>query len=89
MEVQCKLCNRYIELDRYDKHFSRCSSTQYIAKKIKGISIEELNKLDDIEFNKKYFWALNRIYETTNNEKERKRIEIILYGADYGLKEIM
>ena len=94
MKVQCQLCNHYIKLEDYDKHYKRCSSIIYIQKKMKqlynqDIKYSELYKLDEIEFNKKYFWVLNRVYEKTNNSKEIKRLENILYGANYSLKDCL
>lgn len=91
MEVQCQLCNHYVKLEDYDKHYSRCSSIKYIQKKMKqlynqDIKYSDLYKLDEIEFNKKYFWVLNRVYEKSNNSKEIKRLENILYGINYSLK---
>lgn len=93
MEVQCKLCDHFVKVEEYDNHYSRCSSIKYIQNKMKelynqDISYSDLYKLSKMEFNKKYFWLLNRVYEKTEeNSTERKRLENILYGADYGLKE--
>ena len=94
MEVNCNLCNHYISLEEYDRHFKKCSAIKYIQKKTtklynKEIEYSELYRLDEIEFNKRYFMLLNRVYEQTTDERERKLLENILYGADHHIKEIM
>ena len=94
MKVECKLCKHYVNVEEYDKHFKRCSSIKYMQKKMKElynkeIEYSELYRLDEVEFNKKYFWLLNRVYESTKDERERKLLENILYGADHHLKEII
>lgn len=92
MKVQCQLCNHYVKLDDYDKHYERCSSIKYIQKRMKElynqeIKYNDLYRLDKIAFEKKYFWALNRIYDKTEDKKEVRRLENILYGANYNLKD--
>ena len=75
MEVNCNLCNHYIRLEEYDRHFKKCSAIKYIQKKTKKlynkeIEYSELYRLDGIEFNKRYFMLLNRVYEQTTDERE-------------------
>lgn len=92
MKVQCKLCNQFVELEEFDIHYQRCSAEDYIQLKSKELYNQEikkkdLNKLDKVELNRKYFEILNDVYATTKDVKERKRIENLLYGTNYSLKE--
>lgn len=94
MEVQCKLCNHFVKVEEFDIHYQKCSAIKYIQEKVKkyynqDIKASDLLRLDKTEFNKKYFWVLNMVYEKTQDEKERKRIENIIYGTNYSLKECM
>ena len=92
MKVQCKLCNQFVELEEFERHYQRCSAEDYIQLKSKELYNQEikkkdLNKLDKVELNRKYFEILNDVYATTKDVKERKRIENLLYGTNYSLKE--
>ena len=92
MQVQCKLCNCFVNIEEHDRHYHKCSAVNYIRIKSKELYNKEVNtkeliKLDLVELNKIYFKVLNDAYVSTKDIKERKRIENILYGADYGLKE--
>jgi hypothetical protein len=53
------------------------------------IKYSDLYYLSDIEFDKKYLWVLNRIYDKSEDRQEIKRLENILYGASYGLKDCL
>lgn len=92
MKVQCKLCNHFVELGNFDIHYQRCSATNYIQIKAKELYNQEikrndLDKLDIIEFNKKYFEIINEVYVRTDDEKEKKRIENLLYGTNHSISE--
>lgn len=94
MKVQCKSCNKFVELENFNKHFDRCNSIIYMQKKIKqlydkDISYSGLYELDDSEFKKKYFGILNKAYEQTENKTESKLLENVLYGANHNLKGII
>lgn len=93
-EINCNLCNHYVKVNDFDKHFKKCSSIKYMQTKLKklynqDVKYSDLYNLSEIEFNKKYFWLLNRVYENTTNPRERRLLENILYGADYSLKDIL
>ena len=92
--VHCRLCNHFVSLEEFDKHYRKCSSINYIQTKLKqlynqDIKYSDLYNLSEVEFNKKYFWVMNRAYENTNNDMEKKVLENILYGTNYELKDIM
>lgn len=92
MEVQCKLCNHFIRIEEFERHYNKCSSVKYIQTKTKelynqDVSYSDLFRLDIAELNKKYFQVLNMVYEKTQDNKERRRIENIIYGADHNLKD--
>ena len=94
MEVECQLCRHYVKLEEYDKHYKRCSAIKYIQKNMKkyynqDIKYSDLYYLSDTEFEKKYQWVLNRIHDETDDLLESRRIENILYGESYGLKECL
>ena len=94
MEVECQLCKHFVKLEEYDKHYKRCSSVNYIQTKLKqlynqDIKYNDLYYLSDLEFEKKYFWVMNRVYENTKNETEKRILENILYGASYGVQDCL
>lgn len=94
MKAQCNKCNRYIDLEYFDAHFSKCSSVTYIQDKMKklydkDIDKNDLLKLSERELIEKYYWILNRVYERTENQLEKRIIENILYGTNNELKNIM
>lgn len=92
MEVECNSCKHYVKLEEYDKHFKKCSAIKYIQKQMKkyynqDIKYSDLYNLSELEFEKKYQWVLHRVYEATKDKKESKRLENILYGANYSLQD--
>lgn len=94
MKVHCRLCNDYVEIEKFDNHYKKCCSIDYIQRKMKqlynkDVTREEILKLDFVEFNKRYFWLLNRVYENTIDPKESARLENILYGANHELKDLI
>ena len=92
MEVQCNLCNHFVRLEEYEIHYQKCSAIKYIQIQMKklynqDVKYSDLQRLNKAEFNREYFRVLNLVYEKTQDEKERKRIENIIYGTDYSLKD--
>ena len=57
-KIDCQLCHRFMSLDEYDNHYSKCSSVTYLLsvfkKKNMNVTREELEKLDDESFNRLY-----------------------------------
>lgn len=94
MKVQCRNCNRYIDLEYFDLHYGKCSSAKYIQDKMKklydeDIKASDLLRLSETEFQGKYFWVLNRVYETTEDKIEKKLLENVLYGTNKEFKNIV
>lgn len=94
MKAQCRNCNKYIDLEYFDAHYNKCSSVKYIQDKMKKLYDKEINssdllRLSEAEFIEKYYWVLNRVYETTENKLEKIILENVLYGANNELKNIM
>ena len=92
MKVNCNICNCFVELEEHERHFQKCSAINYIQIKSKELYGQEMDKkelikLNLVELNKIYFKVLNEVYVRTTDIRERKRIENILYGTDYSLKE--
>lgn len=75
--VFCKICNKEISLEKYDEHFNKCSSIQYVIDNHekyydKKISREKLMELDDKTFDSMYWKFSKQLLEklTTGKEKD-------------------
>lgn len=61
--VECNICRKWMTLDRYETHYDKCMSTQYLIhriKQVKGVipEYEEIYTLPKEKFNalyQKYF----------------------------------
>ena len=87
MQTQCPICNRLIKLDDYGKHHKRCSSIKYIEIKTGSVNYDELYKMSDTVFLREYYALLHKVYDTSDDEFEKRRLENILFGANHQLKD--
>lgn len=84
--IKCPICNVSIGLVSFNKHFTRCSSLDYIVNNRrkyfnKNTSYQELERLkrcSDSEFNKIYILFLNQIKKYNKSSDELKCINKIL-----------
>lgn len=81
--VYCSICRRPVNQSEYEKHFSRCSSVEYIVDQYNRFglelrrSVKELYEMSDDDFDRNYLLVLSYVKDHTNNESERQRIEFI------------
>lgn len=69
--VDCNLCNQTMKLSKYNEHYDKCSSINYLLiifkKKNLEIKREELEKLDNNKFNNIYEKYKNGADENDKN----------------------
>lgn len=67
--LTCPICGRQFEEEKFDKHYGRCSSIEYIVKANKeyfdkDINKEDLYNISDEVFDKAYYMFCKRVYES-------------------------
>lgn len=65
--VQCNLCHRWMSIEEYDSHYSRCLSINYLVNKAKKIG-EDITR-EDLENCRED--VLNRLYEKYKPQKSQ------------------
>lgn len=84
--VQCFYCKKYLKNSEFQKHFSRCSSINYMNnqrqrffdKTFDDVAIKQLWNLDEESFRKKYREMLDVVRKNTTDECEKERITALL-----------
>jgi len=77
--TECYLCNKIINDEEYENHFSRCSSASTIVRDLKkyfnlDVKYNELMQMSDDNFNKAYVKYLNKMVEAKGLSIVRKKI---------------
>lgn len=91
--VRCQYCNKLVDLEDYDKHYSKCRSIKYIQKqaiKYTGNEIDEkeLMELDNETFEAYYNKVLNIVEKYTKEPSEKRIIRKILYNEELDIRNI-
>lgn len=84
-ELQCPICEKFINEEKYDKHFERCIDVEYIINKRKELFNEDTSEelkikyleMNDELFDNKYVEFLDKIYNKIS-EDEQKRLDNII-----------
>ena len=85
-KIKCYLCEKYIKNSEYQKHFSRCSSINYMnkqrykyfGKEFDETAIKQLWDMEEETFRKKYREMLEVVRNNTKDEYERARVTALL-----------
>ncbi len=85
VKVFCNICNKKIWLDEFNKHFSRCSSVEYLNNQSKKMFNKEIDKekyrnMPEQDFNKIYNNVLIKVLETSKDKEEIDRINNYMIG---------
>lgn len=96
-KIQCYLCGRYLRNSEYQKHFSRCSSIDYMnfqRKKYFGKEIDEQGKkqlwnMEEEIFRKKYREMLEFIQKNTNDMYEKDRVTALLEHRSFTIQQTL
>ena len=80
--VICPICRQRMKFEGYNKHFERCSSVEFLETQAKRFELKNFDKnnlrrMTEVEFDRIYDKVLQYIYRNSNDEEERKRIEVI------------
>lgn len=80
--VICSICRQRMKFQEYEKHFSRCSSIEFLEQQAKKYELNNFNKdvfkkMAQVEFDRIYDKVLKYVYANTKDENEKKRIEVI------------
>ena len=86
-KVYCDICHRIVYYNDYIKHFSKCSSVDYLLRTIKKYNLkeitkEELESMPQEKFDKLYDNALKYILSNSMDKEEIDRIKKILKSRD-------
>ena len=92
--AMCPICGKGVRISKFDKHYERCNSVQYIKSEMKRLYDKEINEdelfeISDEEFNRRYINLLHRVFERPRGKWQQKILKNILYGAEYSLDEIL
>ena len=74
--IECHLCHKLIEIEKYEKHFDKCSSVDYLNRRNidyfnKSIDKEKYMNMEQKEFDEKYNKMCYYIYEKTKDQREK------------------
>lgn len=99
LNCRCQICGSLVPFEKYDDHFDRCSSIEYITKKRlkyfnKKTNKEELFMLSRFDFGKKYNKFLEKIYELEENPIEKHNIKNYIltnkgFEPDFNIQEVL
>lgn len=86
----CPLCKDKVSEEDFKQHYDRCSSINYINMQYKKyfnktLDVDMLKKMGDEEFKQNYDKVLKFVYENTENENEKHRIECILNNRPFNI----
>ena len=82
---RCHVCNKWINIKEFEKHFDRCSSVDYLNRRNiqhfnKPIDKEKYMIMEQKEFDEKYNKMCYYIYEHTQDPREKECLEHYLMG---------
>lgn len=82
---RCHVCNKWINIKEFEKHFDRCSSVDYLNRRNiqyfnKPIDKEKYMIMEQKEFDEKYNKMCYYIYEQTQDPREKEYLEHYLMG---------
>lgn len=80
--IECPLCHKEIQLEKFNTHYNRCSAVNYInikSKKIFNAKIneEQLYKLNQKEFDKIYDRLINKIIDKVSPIEAKCLVKLI------------
>lgn len=78
--IHCSLCGEIIPQEKYQDHYDRCSSADYVYRMYKKyynkiINKEEIKKLPDEQFDKMYWQFCDNLYKIIPDGLEKKCLE--------------
>jgi hypothetical protein len=88
-KIICRFCQKELKIDKFQEHYKRCCSVNYIQKKYKQLFNKEVDttdllKMSEFEFDKKYNEFIELIRDKVPDIKERKRIDNIITTKNGG-----
>lgn len=77
--MYCPLCNELMINTKFDAHYERCSSVNYLNNQSikffnKPIDREKYMSMDQVEFNEKYDKMIKLVFSKTNDEMQKNAI---------------
>ena len=77
--ICCEFCGEYVPMDKFDKHYDRCSSIDYINRQSLLRDGKEIDKnkylnMSDEDFENFYDKLLQSVYNRSKDENEKYRI---------------
>ena len=93
-KVQCFYCKNYFKNSEYKEHFKRCSSINYMSmqrERFFGKSLDDsiknqLYKMNEEDFRKKYREVLEIVKNQTQDEWEKQRITALLENRAFEIQ---
>lgn len=92
--VRCQECQKIVDLNDYERHYSRCSSVRYIARMRekyfnKTTDIEKLQELDQEKFDEVYEAFIRQSQAVCTDEQEKRCIDnlVRMYDGESPLYE--
>ncbi len=81
--VQCQNCNRTVEFDKYNEHFDRCSSVEYISKMSlkyydKTLNKKKLFELINEEFEDKYWKFCEALVDKMEDGQDKYNLKNVI-----------
>lgn len=97
--VRCQICDRIVNIDNYNEHYDRCSSTEYLCNMSEKYFNRKLNKEKLLGANReefeKYYWEFcKKLYEKIDDNeliKHSLKNAILTHDGfepEYSLKEL-
>lgn len=79
MLISCKNCGRFLPMEKYDAHFDKCNSVEYLVRNYKkyynkNLSLSKIWKLPDDKFWKMYWKFNEQIIPLVTEEKEKNML---------------
>ncbi len=76
--IRCQICGQVVNVDNYNEHYDRCSSTEYLCNMSekyfnKKLNKEKLAKANKSEFDKYYWDFCNKLYDHIDKNDILKR----------------
>ena len=97
--ARCQICDRIVNIDNYNEHYDRCSSTEYLCNMSEKYFNRKLNKEKLLGANReefeKYYWEFcKKLYEKIDDNeliKHSLKNAILTHDGfepEYSLKEL-
>ena len=91
----CDCCNKTFDLEEYEKHYSKCTSTKFLLKQIDKYKLKTeanydvLMELSDEQFNSYYRSVMKIVYRKTDNELEKRILGKALFDEELEIGDVI